>query len=59
VAKLAIGVALTMDSDGNATTGTVTVLELTGAVGVPEGGVPTTAAVFTILPASRSDWVIE
>ena len=29
-------------------TGTVTVFELTGALGFPFGGVPTTVAVFTI-----------
>ena len=38
-------------------TGTVTVFELTGAIGFPFGGVPTTVAVFTIEPASRSAWV--
>ena len=32
-------------------------LDPTGASGVPDGGVPTTDAVFTIEPASKSDWV--
>jgi hypothetical protein len=50
-------VALTIDSAGEATTGTETVLEGVGTSGVPLGGVPPTAAVFTIEPASRSAWV--
>lgn len=52
--KFAVVVAFTMVKAELATTGTVTVLELTGVAGVPLGGVPTTDAVFTILPASRS-----
>lgn len=35
----------------------VTVLDVSGAVGGPTGGVPTTDAVLTIAPASRSAWV--
>ena len=37
--------------------GIVRVFELTGAIGVPLGGVATADAVFTIDPASRSAWV--
>jgi hypothetical protein len=36
------------------TTGTVTGSDATGAIGVPLGGVPTTDAVLTTEPASKS-----
>ena len=45
-AKLAVGEALITDSDGEAVTGTTTVLEPTGGVRLPLGCVPTTDAVF-------------
>lgn len=51
---LAVEVAFTMLNAGPCTAGTVTVFELIGVIGVPFGGVPTAAAVFTIEPASRS-----
>ena len=44
---------------GDCTAGTVTVFDPTGAVGVPDGGVPTTEAVLITLPASRSACVTE
>ena len=43
--------------EGAATAGTFTVFEVTGAIGVPLGGVPITDAVFITEPASRSAWV--
>ena len=46
--------AFTMESAGVMITGTLTVLEETGAIGVPFGGVPTTDAVLSMVPASRS-----
>jgi hypothetical protein len=46
-----------MLSDGVAITGTVTGFEALGVVGVPFGLEPTTDAVFTMVPASRSAWV--
>lgn len=50
-------VAFTKLNDGEATAGMLTVLDTTGAIGVPLGGVPTTEAVLTTAPASRSAWV--
>ena len=41
-------------TEGDCTAGTVTVFEPTGLIGVPDGGVATTEAVFTTLPAFRS-----
>ena len=42
---------------GAAVTGTVTVFEVTGVMGVPLGGVPTTEATLLTVPESRSAWV--
>ena len=55
--KLAVGEALTMVKLGAAVTGTVTVFEVTGVMGVPLGGVPTTEATLLTVPESRSAWV--
>ena len=49
-----MALAFTIDRFGDCTAGTVTVLELVGASGVPDGCVATTVAVFTTDPASRS-----
>lgn len=43
-----------MLSLGEEIAGTATVFEVTGAIGVPVGGVPTTDAVLRIEPELRS-----
>ena len=50
-------VDFTIVSRGSCAAGIVTVFEEIGLSGVPEGGVATTDAVFTMLPPSRSAWV--
>jgi hypothetical protein len=52
-----VAVDFTTDNAGPCIAGTVTVLEFTGAIGAPIGGVPTTEAVLITEPASRSAWV--
>ena len=52
--KLARVVDFEIVTEGDCTAGTVMVFELTGLRGVPDGGVATTEAVFTTLPAFRS-----
>ena len=49
-----MALAFTIERLGDCTAGTVTVLELAGASGAPDGRVAATDAVFTTDPASRS-----
>ena len=52
--KFTVAVDFEIVREGDCTAGTVTVLEFTGLVGVPDGGVATTDAVLTTEPLSRS-----